>query len=113
MLWLWCRLAAAAPMRPLAWEPPYAAGEALKRQKKKGKVRRKEGRKVGRLEGKKEGRKKGIPIGRRDLEAPHLGETQTQGQRSREERHTDIRDSHTEETQINTLLTHEHDQGDT
>jgi len=26
---------ATAPIRPLAWEPPYAAGEALKRQKDK------------------------------------------------------------------------------
>ena len=34
MLWLWCRPAAVAPIRPLAWEPPYAAGAALKRQKK-------------------------------------------------------------------------------
>ena len=25
LLWLWCRLAAVAPIRPLAWEPPYAA----------------------------------------------------------------------------------------
>ena len=33
LLWLWCRLAATAPIRPLAWEPPYAAGVALKRQK--------------------------------------------------------------------------------
>ena len=36
--WLWCRPAAAAPIRPLAWEPPYAAGaaqEIVKRQKKK------------------------------------------------------------------------------
>ena len=33
-LWLWCRLAAAAPILPLAWEPPYAAPAALKRQKK-------------------------------------------------------------------------------
>ena len=24
LLWLWCRPAAAAPSRPLAWEPPYA-----------------------------------------------------------------------------------------
>ena len=24
LLWLWCRLAAAALIRPLAWEPPYA-----------------------------------------------------------------------------------------
>ena len=35
LLWLWCRLAAAAPIGPLAWEPPYAAGTALKRPKKK------------------------------------------------------------------------------
>ena len=33
-LWLWYRLAAAAPIRPLAWELPYATGEALKRQNK-------------------------------------------------------------------------------
>ena len=33
LLWLWCRPAATAPMRPLAWEPPYAADVALKRQK--------------------------------------------------------------------------------
>ena len=32
-LWLWCRAAAAAPILPLAWEPPYAAGAALERQK--------------------------------------------------------------------------------
>ena len=38
ILWLWHRLAATAPIRPLAWEPPYATGAALektKRQKKK------------------------------------------------------------------------------
>ena len=34
-LWLWRRLVAAAPIRPLVWEPPYAAGVALKRQKEK------------------------------------------------------------------------------
>ena len=32
LLWLWCRLAATAPIRPLAWEPPCASGVALKRQ---------------------------------------------------------------------------------
>ena len=32
---LWCRLAAVAPIRPLAWEPPYAMGAALRRQKTK------------------------------------------------------------------------------
>ena len=35
MLWLWCRLAATVPIGPLAWEPPYAVGEALKRLKKR------------------------------------------------------------------------------
>ena len=35
LLWLWHRLAAIAPIRPLAWEPPYATGVALKRQKYK------------------------------------------------------------------------------
>jgi len=33
LLWLWCRPAAPAPIRPLAWEPPHAAGEALKAKK--------------------------------------------------------------------------------
>ena len=32
--WQWCRLAATAPIRPLAWEPPYSMGVALKGQKK-------------------------------------------------------------------------------
>ena len=35
LLWLWRRPVATALIRPLAWEPPYAAGAALKRQKKK------------------------------------------------------------------------------
>ena len=35
LLWLWCRLAAAAPSRPLAWEPPYAVGAALRTKKEK------------------------------------------------------------------------------
>ena len=33
LLWLWCRPAATIPIRPLAWEPPYPAGVALKRPK--------------------------------------------------------------------------------
>ena len=33
LLWLWCRLAAAALIQPLAWEPPYGASVALKKQK--------------------------------------------------------------------------------
>ena len=38
LLWLWCRLAATALIRPLACEPPYAVGaaqEMAKSQKKK------------------------------------------------------------------------------
>ena len=38
LLWLWCRTAAAAPIRPLACEPPYALGVALKSKKKKKKL---------------------------------------------------------------------------
>ena len=30
LLWLWCRVSAAAPIQPLARELPYAAGAALK-----------------------------------------------------------------------------------
>ena len=33
-LWLWHRPAATAPIQPLAWEPPYATGAALKKKKK-------------------------------------------------------------------------------
>ena len=44
LLWLWRRPVATAPIQPLAWEPPYAAGAAQeiattttkdKRQKKR------------------------------------------------------------------------------
>jgi len=35
LLWLWRRPVAAALIRPLAWEPPYAAGVALEKEKKK------------------------------------------------------------------------------
>ena len=34
LLWLWRRLAATAPIRPLAWEPPYATGAALEKAKR-------------------------------------------------------------------------------
>ena len=40
LLWLWHRLAAVAPIHPLAWELPYAMGVALKRQKRKKKKRK-------------------------------------------------------------------------
>ena len=45
LLWLWHRLAAIAPIRPLAWEPLYAAGVVLKGQKTKKKKKRKKERK--------------------------------------------------------------------
>ena len=32
LLWLWYRSVAAAPIEPLAWDPPYAMSVALKRQ---------------------------------------------------------------------------------
>ena len=32
LLWLWCRPAAAAPCRPLAWERPCVLGAVLKQQ---------------------------------------------------------------------------------
>ena len=35
LLWLWCRLVATAPIRPLAWEPPYATGAAYGGKKKR------------------------------------------------------------------------------
>ena len=35
LLWLWCRPAAVALIRPLDWEPPYATDVALKSRKKK------------------------------------------------------------------------------
>ena len=40
LLWLWRGPVTTAPIRPLAWEPPYAMGAALgkaKRQKKESK----------------------------------------------------------------------------
>ena len=44
LLWLWCGPVAIALIRPLVWDPPYAAGAALKRQK--GKKRKKEKKQV-------------------------------------------------------------------
>ena len=43
LLWLWHRLTAAAPIRPLAWEPPYASGAALEKAKKDKKKKKKKG----------------------------------------------------------------------
>ena len=32
LLWLWRRLVATPPIRPLAWEPPCASGAALEKE---------------------------------------------------------------------------------
>ena len=42
LLWLWCRPAAAALIRPLAWESPYAVSAALKRHQDKKKKKKKD-----------------------------------------------------------------------
>ena len=34
LLWLWCRPAARALIRPLAWQPPYAVGSGPRKGKK-------------------------------------------------------------------------------
>ena len=43
LLWLWHRPAAVAPIQPLAWEPPYAVGAALKKTRKKKEKRKRSG----------------------------------------------------------------------
>ena len=40
LLWLWRKPAATALIQPLAWEPPYTKGAALKRQKTKKKKKK-------------------------------------------------------------------------
>ena len=44
LLWLWCRPAETAPIRSLAWEPPYDEGAALKKDKKKKRERERDTR---------------------------------------------------------------------
>ena len=45
LLWLWHRLVATAPIRPLAWESPYAVGAAQKMAKRQKEEKRKKERK--------------------------------------------------------------------
>ena len=45
LLWPWRRPVATVLIHPLAWEPPYATGAALKRQKEKKKKERKKEKK--------------------------------------------------------------------
>ena len=35
VLWLWCRPVVTAPVGPLAWDPPYAMGAAIKKKTKR------------------------------------------------------------------------------
>ena len=42
LLWLWCRLAATALIGPLAWEPSYVVGVALKKTQRQKKERKEE-----------------------------------------------------------------------
>ena len=41
LLWLWLWPTATALIRPLAWEPPYAAGAALEKTKQTNKQKKK------------------------------------------------------------------------
>jgi len=41
LLWLWRRLVATAPIRPLAWECSYATGAALEKAKRPKKKKKK------------------------------------------------------------------------
>ena len=43
LLWLWRRPVAAAPVGPLAWEPPYAVGVAQEKAKRPKKRKKKSG----------------------------------------------------------------------
>ena len=39
LLWLWCKPAAVASIQPVAWEPPYAVGAALEKEKRQNKIK--------------------------------------------------------------------------
>ena len=60
LLWLWRRPVATAPIRPLAWEPPCAAGAALKRRQKK-KTKKKTPKPINRLTDKEKKRNLWLP----------------------------------------------------
>ena len=74
LLWLWCRPAATALIRPLAWEHPRAAGAALKRLKKK-----KEKENEAAQDRKREEEEKGRTRGRRAEVLPHRSASRCQG----------------------------------
>ena len=45
LLWFWRRLAATAPIRPIAWEHPYTKGATLEKAKRQKKKKKKKERK--------------------------------------------------------------------
>ena len=67
LLWLWRRLVATAPIRLLAWEPPYVEGAALEKTKKK-KKKKKESQPWRKLFKKK---KKERELGKKSLNDSH------------------------------------------
>ena len=59
-IWHCCRLAAAAPIQPLAQELPHAVGAAIQdRQTKEGRKKERKGRREGGREGGREEKKEG------------------------------------------------------
>ena len=78
---LWRRLVAIAPIPPLAWELPYAASAALKRQKTKNKQTKKKPK-----EYKKKERKKNPTAAARVLE-------EAQARSPAQHRHSGLKDS--------------------
>ena len=60
MQWVWRRLAAVAPIGPLAWEPPYDTGVALKKNKRQ-KKRKKKQYKMKYIKTNKKKKKKQVP----------------------------------------------------
>ena len=64
MLWLWHRPVATAPIRPLAWEPPYAAEAAQRNSKKTKKKKKKKKEKKKKTKTKKKKKKKKKKLGK-------------------------------------------------
>ena len=65
LLWRWHRPVAAAPIGPLAWEPPYAAGAALEKAKDQKK--------------KKEKKKKEKKLTPKEIKIPQVGQAELGG----------------------------------
>ena len=66
-LWLWCRTAATALIRPLAWELPHALSAALKRPKKTKTKTKKKGWGVERNSNKSEMKEETLQLDNREI----------------------------------------------